>query len=127
MPLTRFSLIYHYFLRFLFSSCHITKRFNALLKKRRCLCKMCGVIFIYVYVYSLFLQRFSVAERPILYLALCQVLYSIGVIIGSTSSVSCFVDKVSGSNLLASGGMVPSSCALVFLLTYFFGMATSMW
>jgi len=80
--------------------------------------------------YSFFLnllQRFSVAERPILYLALCQVLFSIGVIIGSTSTVSCFVDKSTGGSLLAKGGMIPSSCALVFLLTFFFGTATTMW
>lgn len=76
------------------------------------------------------MQKLSTAEKPILYIALCQVLFSIGIIIGSTIPFSCFTDPMieTTTELLAGSGMnVPSLCAVVFLLTYFFGIAATLW
>ncbi|CAG7820555.1 unnamed protein product [Allacma fusca] len=71
----------------------------------------------------------SPAERPIVYMGLSQIMYSVGAIIGLTGSSGshCVLDKSSGLELLAKGPLVPPTCSLVFLLTYFFAVASLLW
>lgn len=72
-------------------------------------------------------QKLSTAERPLIYISFCQIMFALGTIIGTSLSISCFTDKTTGIELLAGRGTVPSPCALTFFLTYYFGTATNLW
>ncbi|CAD6186881.1 unnamed protein product [Caenorhabditis auriculariae] len=70
-------------------------------------------------------DRFQYPERPIFMLAFCQFMVSIGFIIRFSAGhdeVACEAFKIKGSD--DNSG---SLCFGVFLLTYFFGMAASVW
>uniref|UniRef100_UPI00358F160B frizzled-5-like n=1 Tax=Myxine glutinosa TaxID=7769 RepID=UPI00358F160B len=71
-------------------------------------------------------HRFGYPERPIIFLAVCYVFVSAGYL----------VRLVAGHELVACGGNSahvphagsgPALCTAVFLLTYFFGMASATW
>lgn len=77
-------------------------------------------------------QRFRYPERPIIFLSVCYNLYSIAFIvrrIAGRQAISC--DTVSdGANLqhiLIQEGLENTDCAIVFLLLYYFGTASSIW
>lgn len=70
------------------------------------------------------MQRFKYPERPIIFLSGCYMMVSVGYI----------VPLVVGSRQVACDGATvryessgPAACTAVFLLVYFFGMASSMW
>ncbi|XP_034042930.1 frizzled-5 [Thalassophryne amazonica] len=73
------------------------------------------------------MERFKYPERPIIFLAACYLFVSLGYIIR----------LVAGHERVACGGTDqlhilydttgPTLCTLVFLLVYFFGMASSIW
>ncbi|TNN72564.1 Frizzled-5 [Liparis tanakae] len=74
------------------------------------------------------MERFKYPERPIIFLAACYLFVSLGYIIR----------LVAGHERVACGGggeklhvlydtTGPALCTLVFLLVYFFGMASSIW
>ncbi|KAJ4427471.1 hypothetical protein ANN_25119 [Periplaneta americana] len=69
-------------------------------------------------------ERFKYPERPIVFLSACYFMVSIGylvrVILGH-EAVACVDDMIRYS----STG--PEACTMVFLLVYFFGMASSIW
>jgi frizzled protein 5/8 len=69
-------------------------------------------------------ERFKYPERPIVFLSACYFMVSIGylvrVILGH-EEVACEGDMIRYS----STG--PVACTMVFLLVYFFGMASSIW
>lgn len=69
-------------------------------------------------------ERFKYPERPIVFLSLCYCLVAIGylyrVFLGH-DEVACDGRVIK----YASNG--PNSCTLIFLLIYFFGMASSIW
>lgn len=69
-------------------------------------------------------ERFKYPERPIVFLSLCYFMVAIGylyrVFLGH-EEVACDGRVIK----YASNG--PSSCTLIFLLIYFFGMASSIW
>ncbi|KAG5851687.1 hypothetical protein ANANG_G00054310 [Anguilla anguilla] len=70
--------------------------------------------------------RFRYPERPIIFLAACYLFVSLGYIVRLAAGherVACGAD---GRHVLydATG---PALCTLVFLLVYFFGMASSIW
>uniref|UniRef100_A0A914DBR6 Uncharacterized protein n=1 Tax=Acrobeloides nanus TaxID=290746 RepID=A0A914DBR6_9BILA len=70
------------------------------------------------------LERFPYPERPIFFLALCQMMVSIGFLVrvfNGQENVAC------DGNLLKSGVHGSDLCMLVFVLIYFFGMAASAW
>lgn len=75
--------------------------------------------------YFLNTARFSYPERPVIFLSGCYLLLSFGYIlrmIAGESAVIC--DK---HDLIASETTGPAVCTLVFLLTYFGGMASALW
>merc|ERR1719454_2424148 len=70
--------------------------------------------------------RFSYPERPIVYLSLCYLFVSLGYIISyvvGPEKISC---SASDPNRLSkSGGS--NICSVVFVLIYYFGMASAVW
>ncbi|CAB3397512.1 unnamed protein product [Caenorhabditis bovis] len=70
-------------------------------------------------------DRFQYPERPIFMLAFCQLMVAIGFMIRyfvGHDQIACDAMKIKGHD--DNSG---SLCFLVFLLTYFFGMAASVW
>lgn len=70
-------------------------------------------------------------EKPLVFLALCYVLVSVGWGVRSVvgrSAVACRQeDNIPGKFLLTEDGFGNPNCAVVFLLLYYFGMAASVW
>jgi len=78
------------------------------------------------------ITRFKYPQRPIIFLALCYFFVSCGYLIRlglGHENVACRlenkIDSPSYVQLVRVSG--PSNCAFVFVLTYFFGMASSVW
>ncbi|CAF0745268.1 unnamed protein product [Adineta steineri] len=79
------------------------------------------------------MTRFKYPQRPIIFLSLCYFFVSCGYLIRlmlGHENVACkFNNKIDSlspyTQLVRVSG--PSSCAFVFVLTYFFGMASSIW
>ena len=70
------------------------------------------------------MQRFKYPERPIIFLSACYMMVSVGYIIRIVmghAAVACDRDMV---RYETTG---PAVCTIVFLLVYFFGMASSIW
>lgn len=69
-------------------------------------------------------ERFKYPERPIVFLSACYFMVSIGYL------VRVFLGH---EEVACEGGMIrysstgPVTCTMVFLLVYFFGMASSIW
>lgn len=73
--------------------------------------------------------RFSYPERPIAFLSMCYNAYSAAFLVllaAGRERVSCDADEAAVP-VLARDGLKNSGCAVVFLLAYFFGMASSVW
>ena len=73
-------------------------------------------------------KRFKYPERPIIFLSFCYNLYSIGYLIrvfGNYEDIVCENSKHGSHRLI--DGMSSSSCAIVFFLLYYFGMASALW
>lgn len=75
-------------------------------------------------------QRFRYPERPIIFLSMCYNIYSIAYIvrlIAGREDIACDIESQSGKNILIQEGLENTDCAIVFLLLYFFGTASSLW
>lgn len=75
-------------------------------------------------------QRFRYPERPIIFLSMCFHIYSIAFIvrlIAGRQSIACDGDSQSEDTILIQEGLENTDCAIVFLLLYFFGTASSLW
>ncbi|XP_026562599.1 frizzled-4 [Pseudonaja textilis] len=73
--------------------------------------------------------RFSYPERPIIFLSMCYNIYSIAYIVRLTvgrERISCDFDEAV-EPVLIQEGLKNTGCAIIFLLMYFFGMASSIW
>ncbi|KAL3312652.1 frizzled receptor, partial [Cichlidogyrus casuarinus] len=70
-------------------------------------------------------QRFLYPQRPIVYLAACYLLVSIGYLV----SVGLGHEKVAceNSQTLRVRTTGPAHCSIIFLLTYLFGMSGAVW
>lgn len=69
-------------------------------------------------------ERFKYPERPIVFLSLCYFMVAIGYL----SRIFIGHDEIAcDGRAIKYGSTGPSSCTLVFLLIYFFGMASSIW
>ncbi|GBP33549.1 Frizzled-2 [Eumeta japonica] len=69
-------------------------------------------------------QRFKYPERPIVYLSACYFMVSLGYL----ARLAFGHDEIACDGLaLKTSADGPSACTLVFLLIYFFGMASSIW
>ncbi|KAM8749142.1 frizzled-5 [Acanthopagrus schlegelii] len=78
------------------------------------------------------MERFKYPERPIIFLAACYLFVSLGYLIRLVAGherVACGASNSVGGDqqyvLYDTTG--PALCTLVFLLVYFFGMASSIW
>lgn len=73
--------------------------------------------------------RFKYPERPIIFLSMCYAIYSLAYMIRAITgpnAISC--DKVgNGNEFLIQEGLESTWCIIVFLILYFFGMASSLW
>lgn len=69
-------------------------------------------------------ERFKYPERPIVFLSLCYFLVAVGylyrVFLGH-DEVAC------DGRVIKYSSTGPTSCTMIFLVTYFFGMASSIW
>jgi frizzled protein 4 len=75
-------------------------------------------------------QRFKYPERPIIFLSMCYNIYSIAYIvrlIAGREDIACDVESQSGRSILIQEGLENTDCAIVFLLLYYFGTASSLW
>ncbi|XP_026374067.1 frizzled-4 [Ursus maritimus] len=74
-------------------------------------------------------SRFSYPERPIIFLSMCYNIYSIAYIVRLTvgrERISCDFEEAA-EPVLIQEGLKNTGCAIIFLLMYFFGMASSIW
>ncbi|KAL8623434.1 Frizzled-5 [Nucella lapillus] len=84
----------------------------------------CLSTFMTVTTFFVDMQRFKYPERPIIFLSACYFMVSIGYIIRlivGHEAVACEAGRVRYDT---TG---PATCTVVFLLVYFFGMASSIW
>ncbi|KAI7812980.1 frizzled-9 [Triplophysa rosa] len=73
-------------------------------------------------------QRFQYPERPIIFLSMCYNVYSVAFIIRSVSgaeNIAC--DRENGELYIIQEGLESTGCTVVFLVLYYFGMASSIW
>ena len=77
-------------------------------------------------------SRFRYPERPIIFLSMCYAIYSVAYIIRAivgAETISC--DTAHSGDVevrfLIQEGLESTWCIIVFLLLYFFGMASSLW
>ncbi|XP_053606418.1 frizzled-2 [Plodia interpunctella] len=69
-------------------------------------------------------QRFKYPERPIVYLSACYFMVALGYL----ARLALGHDEVACDGaVLKTSANGPSACTLVFILVYFFGMASSIW
>ncbi|KAM6970553.1 frizzled-5 [Aplochiton taeniatus] len=76
------------------------------------------------------MERFQYPERPIIFLAACYLFVSLGYIIRLVAGherVACGGGTGSEQLHVLYDTTGPALCTLVFLLVYFFGMASSIW
>ncbi|ELT92800.1 hypothetical protein CAPTEDRAFT_140195 [Capitella teleta] len=81
-----------------------------------------------VFTFLVDMQRFQYPERPIIFLGGCYTMVSIGYIIRLAlghEAVAC--DTYGASKIIRYETTGPAVCTVVFLLIYFFGMASSIW
>lgn len=74
------------------------------------------------------MQRFKYPERPIIFLSGCYFMVSIGYIVRlvmGKEDIAC--EEVLGGKIIRYETTGPAVCTVVFLLIYFFGMASSIW
>lgn len=71
------------------------------------------------------MQRFRYPERPIIFLSFCYCFVAIGYIIRFVAGYKTVACDSDGLMRYETSG--PASCTIVFLLIYFFGMASSLW
>ncbi|XP_043284476.1 frizzled-2 [Venturia canescens] len=69
-------------------------------------------------------QRFKYPERPIVFLSACYFVVSLGYL---ARSVLGHEEIACEGSVLRSGAQGPGMCVTVFLMIYFFGMASSVW
>ncbi|XP_064488583.1 frizzled-4-like [Ornithodoros turicata] len=75
-------------------------------------------------------RRFQYPERAIIYMSSCYNIYSIAYLVRMVlgrSSVSCHVDSQHEVPLLVQEGVDNINCTIVFMLLYYFGMASATW
>nr|ALS30889.1 frizzled5/8 [Platynereis dumerilii] len=84
--------------------------------------------FVTMLTFLIDMQRFKYPERPIIFLSACYLMVSIGYIIRlivGAEMVAC--DDFEGQQIIRYDTTGPALCTVVFLLVYFFGMASSLW
>ncbi|XP_076126429.1 frizzled-10 [Alosa pseudoharengus] len=73
-------------------------------------------------------QRFRYPERPIIFLSMSYCVYSLGYLVRlSVGSDSVACDSDAGVPYIIQEGLESTGCTVVFLVLYYFGMASSIW
>ena len=77
-------------------------------------------------------SRFRYPERPIIFLSLCYAIYSVAYIMRAIigpKAISCDVGTSEGRDVefLIHEGLESTWCIIIFLILYFFGMASCIW
>ncbi|EDO38567.1 predicted protein [Nematostella vectensis] len=74
-------------------------------------------------------SRFKYPERPIIFLSLCYNLYSLGYIVRVTAGRNEVICDETESFVIRAGMNIAdhACCSVVFLLLYYFGMASAVW
>lgn len=75
-------------------------------------------------------SRFRYPERPIIFLSMCYNIYSVGFLVrllAGREEIACHVDSGHNEFLLIQEGLGNTGCAIVFLLLFYFGTASSVW
>ncbi|XP_035496866.1 frizzled-10 [Scophthalmus maximus] len=73
-------------------------------------------------------QRFKYPERPIIFLSMSYCVYSVGYLIRlfvGADRIAC--DRDNGVQYVIQEGLESTGCTIVFLILYYFGMASSLW
>lgn len=74
-------------------------------------------------------SRFKYPERPIIFLSMCYAIYSFAFFIRAITgpnAISC--DRtIDGTEFIIQEGLDSTWCIIVFLIMYFFGMASQLW
>nr|XP_033812477.1 frizzled-10 [Geotrypetes seraphini] len=73
-------------------------------------------------------QRFKYPERPIIFLSMSYCVYSVGYLVrlfAGAESIAC--DRDGGQLYVIQEGLESTGCTIVFLVLYYFGMASSLW
>uniref|UniRef100_A0A674PKY2 Frizzled class receptor 9b n=1 Tax=Takifugu rubripes TaxID=31033 RepID=A0A674PKY2_TAKRU len=87
--------------------------------------------FIWMTVWSILCfisTAFTYPERPIIFLSMCYNVYSVAFIIRSVAgaeNIAC--DRENGELYIIQEGLESTGCTIVFLILYYFGMASSIW
>ncbi|VDN22602.1 unnamed protein product [Dibothriocephalus latus] len=80
--------------------------------------------------YAIHPSLFYPLERPVIYIAGCQLAYALGFALRlklGREAVACGVDPASGYSIRLQEGLENSNCALVFLIQYYFFVAGAIW
>ncbi len=74
-------------------------------------------------------SRFRYPERPIIFLSMCYAIYSIAYLIRAITGPNAITCDTTNDNVefLIQEGLESTWCIIVFLILYFFGMASSIW
>lgn len=75
-------------------------------------------------------NRFKYPEKPIIYLSICYLFVSIGYMIRfivGHEQMACELDGSIKYTTMSTSNLGSMSCTLTFILTYYFGMASSVW
>ena len=78
-----------------------------------------------ILTFSVDMERFKYPERPIIFLSGCYLMVSVGYIIRLIVGAKSIACDSNGLMRFETSG--PALCTIVFLLIYFFGMASSVW
>ncbi|KAF6032779.1 FZD7 [Bugula neritina] len=73
------------------------------------------------------MDRFSYPERPIIFISGCYLIVSICYIVGFILEDKASCITASGGELVVTQGTKNEGCTILFMLTYFFTMASSIW
>lgn len=82
-----------------------------------------------VLTFAIDTSRFKYPERPIIFLSICYNLYSLGYIVRIIAGRENVICDSTKTYVVQSGMNVAdhASCSVVFLLLYYFGMASALW
>ncbi|XP_031571042.1 frizzled-9-like [Actinia tenebrosa] len=82
-----------------------------------------------VLTFAIDTTRFKYPERPIIFLSVCYNLYSLGYIVRMAAGREAVICDSTKTYLIRSGMNVAdhACCSVVFLLLYYFGMASALW
>ena len=76
-------------------------------------------------------SRFKYPEKPIIFLSMCYMVYSIAYVVrlvAGRHSIACDrADNAVNTEIIIQEGLHNTDCAIVFLLLYFFGSASAIW